>query len=89
VNWSAELVVELWPPTVTFTSTVPDPCGLFTVHDVAEVQFTPVPNVVPKAIVVPPVVENPVPLTVTVVPPAAGPEVGLTDVTVGAEEADA
>ena len=39
-------------------------------------------RVVPKATAVAPV--KPVPVMVTVVPPAAGPEVGLSEVTVGA-----
>ena len=44
--------------------------------------MTPVPGVEPKSTVGAPV--KPVPLTVTVLPPAWGPLFGLTEVTVGA-----
>ena len=49
--------------------------------EVAELTTRPVPAVVPKLTTVAPV--KPVPVTVTGVPPAVGPEVGLTPVTVG------
>ena len=86
MNWSAELVAEVDESTVTVTSTVPVPPGLVAVQLVVELQVTPVPGFVPKSTVVAPdVVENPVPVMLTVVPPAAGPDAGLMAVTVGAE----
>ena len=69
---------------ITVTETMPVPagdvdrerwCGLVT--------STEVPSVEPKSTVVEPVTK-PVPVTVTEVPPAWGPLVGLTMVTVGA-----
>ena len=77
------MTAVLVPPTVvTLTSTVPVPAGdvavilvaLFTVNEIAAVA----PNFTALAPV------KFVPVTVTVVPPALGPEVGLTLVTVGA-----
>ena len=76
--------MALVPPGVaTVTSTVPLPAGevaemlleLLTVKVVAAVP--------PKSTAVAPV--KFVPVTVTEVPPTAGPEDGLTDVTVGGE----
>jgi hypothetical protein len=81
VNWSALLVAEVWPDTVTVTSTVPVPAGLVAVQLLVEAQVTAVPAFDPKLTVVP-VVANPVPVIVTTVP--ATPEVGLMPVTVGA-----
>ena len=69
------------PGVVTVTSTVPVPDGEVTVIDVAVSAVT-VPAVVPNLTVV--AFVRLVPVTVTLVPPAAGPEVGLTAVTVGA-----
>jgi hypothetical protein len=63
-------------------STVPVPAGAVAVMDVGEFTVKPVAAVLPKSTAVAPV--NPVPVIVTVVPPAAGPYVGATDVTVGA-----
>jgi hypothetical protein len=89
VNLSAELAVEAVPPTVTVTSTAPAlPTGLVAVQLVTELQVTAVPAAVPKLTVVP-VVAKFVPVMVTTVPPARGPEVGLIPVTVGAVTADA
>jgi hypothetical protein len=73
------------PLTVTFRSTVPRLCaGVTTVHMVVEVQLTVVatfePNLKAVASVPRP---NPVPVTVTLVPPALDPVVGVTLVTVG------
>jgi hypothetical protein len=83
VKWSLALVAEVPPPVVTRTSTVPadsvgavaviDP-SLFTVNDVAAVA----PNATADAPV------NPEPLIVTLVPPDAGPDAGLTPDTTGA-----
>ena len=84
MNWSPAPVAEVWPDTVTVTSTAPVPAGLVAVQLEVELQETPVAALpVPKATVVP-VVANPVPVIVTAVPPEAGPEVGLILVTVGA-----
>ncbi len=67
---------------VTVTSTVPVPDGAVTVRLVALITVTKVPAVVPKWTALAPV--KPVPLTVTVLPPAGAPLVGLSPVTVGA-----
>ena len=67
---------------VTVTETTPVPAGTVTVRLVAVTALTPVPAVEPKSTVGIP--EKPVPLTVTVLPPAWGPLFGLTEVTVGA-----
>ena len=69
------------PGVVTVTSTVPAPDGEVTVIDVAESAVT-VPAVVPNLTVV--AFVRLVPVTVTLVPPATGPTLGLTAVTVGA-----
>ena len=53
-----------------------------TVIWVAELTLRPWPPVVPKLTALAPV--KPVPVMVTVVPPAGGPATGLTAVTVGA-----
>jgi hypothetical protein len=67
---------------VTVTSTVPVPAGEVAVMEVALLTTTPVAALAPKWTAVAPV--NPVPVMVTLVPPAAGPDDGLTEVTVGA-----
>ena len=63
-------------------STVPVPAGDVAVIEVAELTVKPVAGVAPKLTAVAPV--NPVPVTVTEVPPAVGPAVGEIEVTVGA-----
>ena len=64
------------------TSTVPEPDGAVTVRLVALVTSIEVPGFdAPKSTAVAPV--KPVPVTVTVLVPAAGPLLGLTAVTVG------
>ena len=71
---------------VTWTSTVPAlPGGATTVSRLAVLTEIDVPGVAPKATVAAPV-KN-VPTTVTVLPPAKGPELGRTAATVvwGAE----
>jgi hypothetical protein len=86
VNWSAGTVLTLLTLfTVAFTSTVPTACaGETTVHFVVELQLTDLAFVVPnlKIVAVLPRA-NPVPLTVTLVPPALDPVLGLRRVTVG------
>jgi hypothetical protein len=70
---------------VALTVTDPAACaGVATVHSVLELQFTEVALLVPNlnAVAVVPGA-NPVPLTVTVVPPAVVPELGLKPVIVG------
>ena len=67
---------------VTVTSTMPVPDGESTVRVVEFVTLTEVPGVEPKSTLVAPET-NPVPVTVTGVPPAWGPLVGLMLVTVG------
>ena len=63
-------------------STVPVPAGDVAVIEVPELTVKPVAGVAPKLTAVAPV--NPVPVTVTEVPPAVGPAVGEIEVTVGA-----
>ncbi len=75
------LVAEVPLGVTTVTCTVPVPAGEVTVRLVSLTTLSEVPAVAPKLAAVAPV--NPVPLTVTVVPPPAGPLVGLTPVTVG------
>jgi hypothetical protein len=69
------------------TETVPPtkPKGDTAVHEVVEGQVTDIAGFpVPKSTVVPPeTVEKPVPVSVTVVPPEAVPEVGEMKVRVG------
>jgi hypothetical protein len=68
---------------VTATATVPAACaGEVTLSLVADVTCTDVAVVEPKVTLVVPV--RWVPMMVTVVPPVVDPEVGVTDVTVGA-----
>ena len=73
---------------VTVTVTVPLAwAGVTTLSVVEDVNLTLVAAVVPKETVV--VFVNPVPVIVTVVPPATGPLAGVMPVTVGATaEAD-
>ena len=68
---------------VTVTETVPVPAGTTTVRLVPLVTSTEVPAVVPKSTLVEPET-NPLPATVTVLVPAGGPLLGVTEVTVGA-----
>ena len=77
------LVVLVPPEVVTVRFTVPEPAGEVAVSEVIELSVTFVAAVPPKLTVAP--VTKFVPVTVTVVPPAAGPEVGLRELTVGVE----
>ena len=82
MNWSlGALTAEVPLGVVTVTLTVPVPAGEVTVRLVAVTPLIEVPGLVPKSTAVAPV--KLVPLTVTEVPPAAGPLEGLTPVTVG------
>jgi uncharacterized membrane protein YfcA len=82
VNWSFVPVALVPPAVVTVTSTVPaEPPGEVAVMDESPLTVKPA-EVAPKCSALAAV--KPVPLTATVVPPAVGPEVGLTAVTVGA-----
>ena len=67
---------------VTVISTVPVPAGEVATIWVAEFTVKLEAKIVPNFIAVVPV--NPVPVTVTAVPPAAGPPVGEMPVIVGA-----
>ncbi len=70
------------PRVITVTSTVPAPTGEVTVMEPA-VSAVIVPGLaVPKSTAV--AFARLFPVTVTLVPPVPGPEVGLTTVTVGA-----
>ena len=57
--------------------------GLTAVHELIEVQLTDVAGTLPNMNVVSEPSANPVPVIVTFVPPARGPPLGLTPVTVG------
>jgi hypothetical protein len=65
---------------VTVTSTTPVPAGEVAVIDVSELKVKDAGDV-PKSTAVAPV--NALPVTVTLVPPAVVPEVGLMEVTTG------
>jgi hypothetical protein len=82
VYWSAADIAEVPPAVVTRTSTVPVPAGAVAVIEVSLVTVKPVAGVGPKFTAVAPV--NPVPVRVTVVPPAVGPAIGEMPVTTGA-----
>src|SRR5215472_4471958 len=82
VNWSAAEVALVPPGVVTVTSTTPAvPAGEFAVTVVALTTVRPVAAVVPNLTAVAP--GKFVPVIVTSVPPANGPDVGLRPVTVG------
>ncbi len=82
---SAAEVADVPAGVVTVTSTVPVPAGLSAVIVVSLTTVRFVAGVVPKSTAVAPV--KLVPVIVTRVPPAVGPLVGLTPVTVGATAA--
>ena len=82
MNWSAAEVAEVPPVVVTLMSTVPVPAGDVAVIEVAELTVKLAAVVPPNATAVAPV--RLVPVIVTTVPPAAGPNVGEIEVTVGA-----
>ena len=82
VNWSAAEMVETPPGVVTRTSITPEPAGAVAVMDVDELNVKLVAGVAPKLTAVTPV--KLVPVMVTAVPPACGPEPGAMAVTVGA-----
>ena len=82
MNWSAADVADVPPTEVILTSTVPVPEGDVAVIWVAELTVKPVAGVAPKVTAVAP--EKLVPVMVTVVPPAPGPDVGEIELTVGA-----
>ena len=68
--------MELSAPSITVTSTVPDPAGDVAVITVpVELTTTEVAESRPKSTFAPGV--KPFPLIVTVVPPVAGPEPGV------------
>ena len=75
-------MADVPPGVVTVTSTVPVPAGLSAVITVSLTTVKFVAGFVPKSTAVAPV--KPVPVIVTMVPPAAGPSFGLTAETVGA-----
>lgn len=82
VNRSDDEVADAPPGVVTVTSTAPVPAGEVAVIEVAELTVKLVALAAPNFTAVAPV--RFVPVMVTVVPPAAGPDVGAIDVTVGA-----
>ena len=85
MNWSAAVIAEVPPVVVTLTSTVPpdpNPLGEVTVIWVAELTVKLPASTEPNWTSVAPV--KFVPVIVTVVPPAPGPDVGDTEVIVGA-----
>jgi hypothetical protein len=83
VYWSAEDFAVVPPGVATVMSTVPaDPAGAVALIWVALLTVNDVAGVEPKLTAV--ALPRPPPLIVTVVPPASGPDAGLTPVTVGA-----
>ena len=81
---SAEDVALVPPGVVTVTSTVPtEPAGATAFNSVADTNVTVADESVPNLAVAPDA--KFVPVIVTVFPPAVGPAVGLTAVTVGGE----
>lgn len=73
------------PSTVAVTVTAPTPAGDVPVHVVELEQLTPVAAAPPKEnVVIPAAVSKAVPVNVTAVPAAAGPDVGEIEVRVGA-----
>ena len=83
MKWSADEEGLVPPGVVTVTSTVPAaPAGEVAVQVVVDEHDTAVAAVAAKAAVVEPTTK-PVPLKVTTVPPARGPTLGATVVTVG------
>ena len=88
MNRSPGAFTALVPPAaVTRTSTTPVPAGDTAVNDVELDAVNDAAAVLPKATAV--TLVKFVPVMVTVVPPAAGPDAGLTPVTVGAATAAA
>jgi hypothetical protein len=83
VNTSAADVADVPPEVDTVTATAPNPAGDVAVKLVALATVTDEAAVAPKATVDADV--NPVPVTVTTVPPANGPATGAMAVTVGVE----
>ncbi len=81
VYLSADEVAEVPPPVITVTSTVPVPAGLVATICVA-MSLTIVAVTLPNFTTVAP--DRLVPVIVTDVPPAVGPDVGLIPVTAGA-----
>jgi hypothetical protein len=81
VNLSDVEAAEVPAVVVTITSTVPVPAGEEAVIEVALAKTTSVAGVEPKSTME--LLVKPVPLIVRLVPPAAGPLSGLTEVTVG------
>src|SRR5437763_1901471 len=76
------------PATVTVTSTAPLPAGLVALQLLVDAHETAVAAAAPKRTIVAPAdVLNPVPLTVTTVPPAAEPVFGDSPLTVGGSTA--
>ena len=82
MNWSAAEVADVPPVVVTLTSTTPVPAGEVAVIEVAELTVKLAAAVPPNATALAPV--KFVPVIVTDVPPATGPDVGEIEVTVGA-----
>ena len=82
MNWSAAVAALVPLGVVTVTWTVPLPAGLTAVIWVAEMTLKEAAFVLPNRTAVAPV--KLVPVTVTDVPPAVGPLVGLMPETAGA-----
>jgi hypothetical protein len=86
VNWSAVLVALVPADVVTVMSTFPAlPAGEVAVIEVALATVNEAAAVAPNLTAEAPV--KLVPVTVTLVPPAVVPELGLTELTAGAETA--
>jgi hypothetical protein len=85
VNWSAAPLALVPPGVVTLMSTVPEPAGDVAVICPAELTVKPTAGVEPKLTAL--ALLKFVPTIVTLVPPAAGPDEGLTPMTVGGDGA--
>lgn len=81
MKWSAIEVTLVPTAVVTVMSTTPDPAGEVAVIFVALLTVNEAAAAAPNLTALAP--GNPVPVIVTVVPPEAGPEAGLIDVTAG------
>ena len=81
-NWSATLVADVPAPVVALTSTVSEPVPVDRCTRGGGVTGDRVAAMAPKATAMLPGT-NPLPVTETEVPPAAGPTLGLSPVTVG------
>ena len=79
MNSSAAVTAEIPAEVLTVTPTVPVPAGLAAAISVPEMKMTPVAALLPNMTTAPGL--KPLPVMVTLVPPAADPLAGETPVT--------